>query len=144
MKIQTHYNNVGCMYFDFEFSPDSAVESVSAVVDAICDLKQGNFNFEANLNCILASWIRLLDTPVELNWNMAYCNHILNNAPIQYNQIKLGRFADITKEAVVQALKEIFTLSNLTVLLEGKMRNKSIDSIYKILDRLDYPDRYGI
>ena len=43
-----------------------------------------------------------IDKPDELNWSMAYYNHILNTQPIDYSDELYGRFK-ITKEQVIDA-----------------------------------------
>ena len=131
------YDNIGCLTFNFEITQDLLEESLAQVVNILCDLKQGNFHFETNLNIELATWIRLLDDPAELNWHLAYDNHILNTAPIQYDSERLGRFSSVTKEAVMEAAKEIFTCRNLTILLEGKKSKMNLERLGRILNRLD-------
>ncbi len=136
-SVHEQYDNVGCICFDYEISVDRIEESISRVVDVLCDLKQGRFNFEASLNYELASWIELLDKPEGLNWGLAYNNHILNTTPIQFSSDKLARFDSVEKTYIMEAAKDIFTRRNMTIMLEGKKSRIHIERLNRILDRLD-------
>ena len=136
-SVHEQYDNVGCICFDYEISVDRIEESISRVVDVLCDLKQGRFNFEASLNYELANWIELLDKPEGLNWGLAYNNHILNTTPIQFSSDKLARFDSVEKTYIMEAAKDIFTRRNMTIMLEGKKSRIHIERLNRILDRLD-------
>lgn len=131
------YDNVANIHFDFEFNSNKAIESINCVIDALNDLKQGRFNFEANMRYELAKWITILDDPDELAWNLAYYNHILDTERVDYSADKFSRFKDVTKEQVIKAAQEIFTTKNLTLVLEGKKSKLKLDKIAEALKRLD-------
>ena len=131
------YDNVSNIHFDFEFNSNKAIESINCVIDALNDLKQGRFNFEANMRYELAKWITILDDPDELAWNLAYYNHILDTERVDYSADKFSRFKDVTKEQVIKAAQEIFTTKNLTLVLEGKKSKLKLDKIAEALKRLD-------
>ena len=139
-SVYEQYDNVGCICFDYDIMPDTIEESISRVVDTLCDLKQGRFQFEANLNYELANWILMQDKPAELNWSLAYYNHILNTTPIQYSCDKMGRFDSVTKESIMKASAEIFTRKNMTILVEGKKSKINAERMNNILARLDLPE----
>ena len=134
---QEQYDNVGNIHFNFEFAPTKAKESIACVISALNDLKQGNFNFDANLQFELANCLINLDNPDEINWTMAYYNHILDTTPYDYSAKNYGRFADVTKEQVVNCAKEIFIRDNLTLVLEGRKSKLKPDLIEEILTQLD-------
>ncbi len=131
------YDNIGNIHFNFEISQDKITESIIRVVNVLCSLKQGRFNFEANLNSELANWVCNLDNPYELNWNLAYYNHILKTEPIDYSRDKLGRFSTVTKENITDASKDIFRKDNLTLIIEGKKSKIQLTEILNILNRLN-------
>ena len=131
------YDNAGCMVLAFEIPVDKLEEALSRVVEVLWDLKCGKFNLKANLNYELANWTRLLDAPEDLNWNLAYYNHILATTPVQYEKELFGRLADVTREKIMQAAQNIFARKNLTVCLEGPKRKIKTEHLNEILGRLD-------
>ncbi len=135
---QEQYDNVCNIHFNYEFAPNKAEESIICVVSALNDLKQGKFNFDANLQFELANCLINLDDPDEINWSMAYYNHILDTSPYDYSAEKYGRYAYVTKEQVVNAAKEIFRRDNLTLLLEGRKSKLKTTTITEVLKKLDF------
>ena len=98
--------------------------------------KDGRFNFEANLNYEMFNWELDLDKPSNLNWNMAYYNHILKTEPIDYSDEFYGRFR-VTKKQVTDAAKDIFRRCNMTVAVKGDRKKINAEAIKKILESLD-------
>lgn len=79
-----------------------------------------------------------LDKPDDLNWSMAYYNHILKTGSIDYSDEFYGRFNNITKEQIIQAAKEIFRTRNMTIAIKGnkrKIRTTDIEMELKTLDK---------
>ena len=95
--------------------------------------KDGRFNFAANLNYEMFNWKLDLDN---LNWNMAYYNHILKTQPIDYSDEFYGRFR-VTKEQIIDAAKYIFRRCNMTVAVKGDRKKINAEAIEKILESLD-------
>ncbi len=131
------YDNVGCYQFNYDIMPHKLEDSVSCVVDTLCALKRGNFHFEANLSYEISTWLTLLDNPPELNWSLAYNNHILKTDPIIYSEKGLGKLSSVTKETVMVAAREIFRTDNLTIVIEGNKRKINTERIAQILGRLN-------
>jgi len=130
------YDNVSNIQFTFDIEPEKLEESIARVVDLLNGVKQGEYNFEANLKRELALWITALDDPSDLNWNMAYYNHILYSPPAIKTLNDLNRFTDITSEQIMQAAKEIFCRKNLTLVIEGNKRKLKIENIENVLKEL--------
>lgn len=116
------YNNVANLYFRFEIEEEDMEEAVSRVIQALNSIKAGEFHFEANLRAQQANWLMMLDEPETLNWNMAYHNHILRDDPIAYHGDQVSRLQAVTKEAVMEAAREIFCKENLTLAVKGEKR----------------------
>ena len=70
------YDNVGNINFSFEVDRNKIEDVFKTVVELLNAAKDGRFNFEANLNYEMFNWELDLDNPDNLNWNMAYYNHI--------------------------------------------------------------------
>ena len=130
------YDNVGNINFSFEVDRNKIEDVFKAVVELLNAAKDGRFNFEANLNSEMFNSELDLDKPSNLNWNMAYYNHILKTEPIDYSDEFYGRFR-VTKKQVTDAAKDIFRRCNMTVAMKGNKKKINTDAIEKILELLD-------
>lgn len=130
------YDNVGNINFSFEVDRNKIEDVFKAVVELLNAAKDGRFNFEANLNSEMFNSELDLDKPSNLNWNMAYYNHILKTEPIDYSDEFYGRFR-VTKKQVTDAAKDIFRRCNMTVAMKGNKKRIDTDAIEKILESLD-------
>lgn len=95
------------------------------------------FNFEVARKAQMHYAAMEVDRPGDLNWSLAYYNHILKNQPIDYSDDYYGWF-NITKEQVIEAAREIFQLRNMTIAIKGNKRKidiSKIESIFKTLDQ---------
>lgn len=128
------YDDVGNIHFKFEVDPQKTEEAFNIIAKILNDLKNGNFNFEAVLNRELANCKRELDNAGNLNWTMAYYNHILNSGRLDYSKNHYNIFDGVTKEDIIKAAKEIFTTNNMTVAMKGNKRKIDIQRIYEILE----------
>lgn len=131
------YDDVSNISLKFEVDEDNLYDAFEAVVETLNALKSGEFNFEANYRCELATWNMVLDNPSNLNWDIAYYNFILKTDKIDYSAENFGRLKDITKEQIMQAAKEIFRRKNMTVVMKGNKRKIKIEKINEILSQLD-------
>lgn len=130
------YDNVGNINFSFEVDRNKIEDVFKTVVELLNAAKDGRFNFEANLNYEMFNWELDLDNPDNLNWNMAYYNHILKTQPIDYSDEFYGRFR-VTKEQIIDAAKYIFRKCNMTVAVKGDRKKINAEAIEKILESLD-------
>lgn len=130
------YDNVGNINFSFEVDRNKIEDVFKTVVELLNAAKDGRFNFEANLNYEMFNWELDLDNPDNLNWNMAYYNHILKTQPIDYSDEFYGRFR-VTKEQIIDAAKYIFRRCNMTVAVKGDRKKINAEAIEKILESLD-------
>lgn len=130
------YDNVGNINFSFEVDRNKIEDVFKTVVELLNAAKGGRFNFEANLNYEMFNWELDLDKPSNLNWNMAYYNHILKTEPIDYSDAFYGRFR-VTKEQIIDAAKYIFRRCNMTVAVKGDRKKINAEAIEKILESLD-------
>lgn len=130
------YDNVGCFMFDYEVSVKNIENSIVRVLDIFDMLKAGDFNLDASLNYELSSWIVQQYDPEDFNWSMAYYNHILDTRHVDYSKEMVGRLSGVTKEKIIEASKEIFKRSNLTILIGGKKDKINLDNIERVLQRI--------
>ncbi|MBR6514417.1 MAG: insulinase family protein [Clostridia bacterium] len=130
------YDNIGNMNFKFEVEKDMLMPAINTIIEMLDAVKSGDFNFEANLKAELWNMELEYDNPDDLNWSMAYNNHILKTEVIDYSRRKFGRLENITKEQVIEAAKDIFRLSNMTVAVRGNKKKIKTDELEKALVRL--------
>ncbi len=136
-STQEQYDNIGNLNFKFEVSKAKLLDAIKIVVELLNDVKRGSFNFEAGLKLETSTVEMDLDKPSNLNWGMAYYNHILKTMPIDYSDELYGRFKNVSKEQVMAAAKEIFQTKNMTVAIKGNKNKIKVDEIETILRELD-------
>lgn len=131
------YDNIGNINFKFEVGKEKIVDAVRIIVNLLNHVKNGQFNFDANLKYEMSNSLMELDKPDDLNWSMAYYNHILKTDSIDYSDEFYGRFNNITKEQIIQAAKEIFQVKNMTVAIKGNKKKINVKHLEDILKNLD-------
>ncbi len=131
------YDNVGNINFKFEVEKYRIEAALKIIVELLNAIKSGQFNFEVNLKAEICNTEMESDRPEDLNWSMAYYNHILKTDKLDYSDEYYGRFKNITKEDIMQAAKGIFKVSNMTVAIKGNRNKIKINEIQKILKMLD-------
>lgn len=130
------YDNVANINFKFEVKKTNLENAIKNVVLLLKKVKAGEFNFEASLKSEMYSSETEIDKPDDLNWSMAYYNHILASQPIDYSDEFYGRFR-ISKEQVIDAAKEIFQVKNMTIAIKGNKKKTNVENIEDILKTLD-------
>lgn len=130
------YDNAGNLYFRFEIEKADLEKAVARVVQALNAIKAGEFHFEANLCAERVNWLAALDAPEELNWTMAYHNHILAGKPVMYDGDWVSRLQGITKADIMQAASEIFRKENLTLAVMGDKRRIKVKNLEEKLNAL--------
>ena len=131
------YDNIGNINFKFEVGKEKIVDAVRIIVSLLNHVKNGQFNFDANLKYEMSNSLMELDKPDDLNWSMAYYNHILKTDSIDYSNKFYGRFNNITKEQIIQAAKEIFQVKNMTVAIKGNKKKINVKHLEDVLKNLD-------
>ena len=131
------YDNVGNINFKFEVEKDRIEAALKIIVELLNDIKSGQFNFDVNLKSEIHNAEMESDRPEDLNWSMAYYNHILKTDKLDYSDEYYGRFKNITKEDIMQAAKGIFKVSNMIIAIKGNKNKIKTDEIERILKTLD-------
>jgi len=130
------YDNIANMNFKFEVEKNDLENALNNIVILLNNVKKGKFNFEANLKAELYYAEMELDRTDDLNWSLAYYNHILKVQPTDDSNSYYGRF-NISKDQIIEAAKEIFQSRNITVAIKGNKRKINISNIESILKTLD-------
>ncbi len=119
--VTDEYENAGSLRFSFETDPARTLSAVAATVETLNMLKRGEFDFDVYLRRELTIETLMLDDVYSANERLSYDAFLCPSLPpIDFDAPLLGRYAGITKEAIVLAANEIFRPENMTVLLAGK------------------------
>ena len=93
------------------------------------------FDYESSLllklHCDELEW----DNPENLNFSLAYYNHILDTVPYDRSDKYYGRY-NVTKDEVVAAARDIFRPENMTVSVKGNKRKVDVGAIEEIMKTL--------
>lgn len=131
------YDDVGNLYFKFEIDPQKIYSGFIAVAEMLNNFKNGKFNFGAFLNREKLNCKRELDNVGGLNWSLAYYNHIIKSDGIDYTKDSYGMYDGLTKDDIINAAKEIFKTSNMTIAMRGNKRRIDIKKIYEIMGSIN-------
>lgn len=135
-SVLEQYDNIGNLHFMFEINKKHLEDSLRVIVKMFKDLKEGKYDFEANLAYEIYCTKTKQDDADGLNWCLAYNNHILKGKPLDFSAPDLGRL-QLTKEQVQKAANDIFRTENLTVAIKGNKKEINCEAVQKILKELD-------
>ena len=130
------YKNIGVFGFSFEIREAKLELALETVVEILRDLKK---NPPAPERCMKAGFVKnaamLLDDPRELNFTLAYDNHIL---ALGYSSLeeRVAAYDAVTPEALSRAAAEIFTVSNLTLTVKGNKNRIKTERLADIISLL--------
>lgn len=130
------YDNIANLHFMFEINKKYLEDSLRVIVRMLKDIKEGKYDFEANLAYEIYCMETKQDDADSLNWCIAYNNHILKGKPIDFSAPNFGRL-QLTKEQVQKAVNEIFRTENLTIAIKGNKKAINCEALQKIIKELD-------
>lgn len=124
------YKNIAVWKLSYEVSAGKLYKALKTTVDILKNAKKGKYHLDYVQALFRDNADMDLDDVGDLNWNRAYENHILED---YYPDIesKKKAYEKVKDEDMVRLAKEIFTLSNLTLVIRGD--KEKIDK-KKILD----------
>ena len=130
------YKNIGILGFSFELRESRLYEAVELVVDLLGRMKNDILPRE---KCMYATYVDnspiLLDSPREVNFTLAYDNHIMD---MGYTDIesRAAVYAAVTPERIREVARTVFTPANLTFTMNGNRKKVDTEKISNILSRL--------
>lgn len=113
---------------DLEKSLEKAIELFERIKDDASGLSLSKAYYTENA-CLL------LDNAEDLNWTMAYENHILEDRSESISTRK-ERYERVTEENICRLARDIFKRSNLVIGIKGRKKHVDIEAIETILARL--------
>ena len=131
------YLNIGTVSFSFELKPDSVTEAVELTLSILRELKE---KLLEEGECMKAGYVDnamlLYDDARELNFTLAYDNHIMNSGYKSLSE-RASAYRSVTPEDIRRAAKEIFRKENLTLTVKGKNKDVDIGELEKIIANFD-------
>lgn len=130
------YKNAGILGFSFELREAHLYEALELVVELLGRLKTEILPRE---RCMYSTYVdnapMLLDSPREMNFTMAYDNHIMDMGYPDLDA-RTRAYAAVTPERIRDLFATILTRDNLTFTMKGKKKTVDTDRIEAILSRL--------
>ncbi len=136
-SVFEQYKNISSLKLEYEISNKNITESIRLIFNVFNRLKIGDFNFENNLQKLMTQWEVLQDDVCDLNWSLAYENHILGDSTADYGKEKFGRYEALTKEKVMDSAKKIFKSPNISIALKGDKKHIQSLNIEDLLENSD-------
>ena len=130
------YGNIGTLSFTYEVKEQQLIEATELTIEI---LKHFKTRLLEDCDLFKASYVdnamMLYDDNRELNFTMAYDNHILG---LGYENLEARReaYRAITPERFMVVANTIFTPDNLTVTLKGRHKKINTDEIKAIICKL--------
>lgn len=130
------YKNIGYLYFTYELREKDLEQTLLLTVKILKDFKEKLQNED---RCMKASYVdnggMLLDEVRDLNFTMAYDNHIMD---LGYKSVedRSEAYKKVTPERIREVACQIFTPENLTVTVKGNKKRISPDKIKNIMSAL--------
>lgn len=132
--IMERYINVGELSFSYDVSSNNFYKSIEESINIINFAKEKLTNeLDYSLPRYTLNSSMILDDVDDLNWTMAYENHILNNSYKDINE-RTNSFLKVAINDIKVAANDIFKPNNLTLFYEApksKFDNCKIESLLK-------------
>lgn len=124
------YKNVSNIKVQFEVDKKNLYNAIEKAVEVFKALKNGEFDYDAVLMKRLSAHRLRMDNVVNLNWDLAYEKHIMDE------QEYINALRNITKHQIVGAANEIFKTHNLTIAVKGRKKEIDVERITEIVKKL--------
>ena len=130
------YNNIGSFVFSFEVRGGSIYEATEAAIELLKQIKSTEPREDEMMKAGYVTNARLLyDNPRELNFTLAYDNHIMNAG---YTSVegRAEKYRVITPHRILTVASEIFRPENLTLAIKGNKKKIDVERLEEIVRKL--------
>ena len=128
------YRNIGELYFSYELRGKDVKEAIALTFDILNSFKKNPGEL------MRAGYVdnagMLYDDARELNFTMAYDNHVMNLGYASLEE-RIAAYAAVTPDEIRRAACEIFTPKNLTLTVKGSKKKINIEEIENLIFRLE-------
>lgn len=134
-SVEEH-KNIGTLSFSFEVREADIYEAAELAVELLLSMKR---ELLSDGECMKAGFVdnapMLLDDPRELNFTLAYDNHILS---LGYKSIeeRIQAYNSVTPERIRETARLVFTPKNLTLALKGNKKRIDRERLILIINKL--------
>lgn len=129
------YKNISNIKVQFEIDRKNLYDSIEKTIVIINDFKKGKFDYDALLMKKISAYQFCLDSVANLNWELAYEGHIMDNG-VYSEQEYIQKYKNVTKQQIIDAVNEIFKTKNLTIAIKGRKKDIDVDKIFEIVSKL--------
>ncbi|MBO7305006.1 MAG: insulinase family protein [Clostridia bacterium] len=130
------YKNIGTLSFSYEVRSDALYEAVDLTLDILKRMREELMREDG---CMKAGYVdnamMLYDDARELNFTMAYDNHIMNNAYASLKE-RAERYRAVTARDIRDAARRIFTRDNLTLTVKGNKKKIDKEKLATLVGKL--------
>ena len=134
-SVEEH-RNIGTLTFSFEVRESDIYEAAELAVELLSSMKK---ELLSESECMKAGFVdnapMLLDDPRELNFTLAYDNHILS---LGYGSIekRIEAYSAVTPERIRETASIVFIPENLTLALKGNKKRIHRERLLSIIGKL--------
>ena len=130
------YNNIGTLVFSFEVRGGSVYDAVETAVNLLREFKETTPDESTMMKAGYVTNAGLLyDEPRELNFTLAYDNHIMS-AGYKSVEERAERYKAVTPERIREVAEAIFRPENLTLALKGNKKKIDLTKLEEIIRKL--------
>ena len=130
------YNNIGTLVFSFEVRGGSVYDAVDTTVGLLREIKATLPDESAMMKAGYVTNAGLLyDEPRELNFTMAYDNHVMK-AGYSSVEERAEKYKAVTPERIREVAELVFKPENLTLALKGNKKKIDISRLEEIIKKL--------
>lgn len=131
------YKNIGNIYVQYSVIQSRLYDSIAMTAGVFRSMKEKIT--PEDLSFVLPEYLdnnrMVLDRPQDLNWQMAYDNHIMDYGYKNLDELK-NLYLSVTPERLMEIANEIFRPENLVVAIKASKKKTSPDRVREILFRL--------
>ena len=128
------YRNVGTLAFTFEVRSGEVEDAVRTVLDVLTDICDKGFS---EGECMYAGYVdnvyMLYDDTRELNFTLAYDNHILDAGSTSLEE-RAERYRAVTPERLREVATLLLRPENLTLTIKGKKKRIDTAALDKMIE----------
>ena len=131
------YQNIGCFKLSYEVKQANLIRSLEILTSILNRLKtQPSGILELSKVPYVKNSELALDNPFDLNWDMAFENHILQTG-CKSRKDRSDAFTAVSDKEITQAAGELFTTSNSVTVIKADLKQLDTKRVEEVLYGLD-------
>jgi predicted Zn-dependent peptidase len=135
-KIE-EYQNAGNLSISFEVEYKRLYDSLEACVSLFRKMKEDATGLSRAKVYYTDNACLVLDNAEELNWNMAYENHILDEK-VKSIEDRKNFYASVTEAQIMKLACDVFRFPHLVMGIKGRKKKIDTEKVTEIMKKLDF------